>query len=193
MTGAMDVTELLVAWSHGNQVAHGQLIEIVYSELKQLAKAYLRRERPNHSVAATALVHEAYLKLVDQRRVQWHNRSHFFGIAAQAMRRILVDHARASHAAKRGGGGLTVEPNQQEAPLLPSDVDVLALDEALSRLEGVEPRWSQLVELRFFAGLTVGETASVLEVSPATVKRDWSLARAWLYRELQGLPGDADS
>ena len=193
MTGAMDVTELLVAWSQGNQVAQGQLIEIVYSELKQLAKAYLRRERPNHSVAATALVHEAYLKLVDQRRVQWHNRSHFFGIAAQAMRRILVDHARASHAAKRGGGELTVEPNQQEAPLLPSDVDVLALDEALSRLEAVEPRWSQLVELRFFAGLTVGETASVLEVSPATVKRDWSLARAWLYRELQGLPGDADS
>ena len=193
MPPAMDVTELLVAWSRGSQGAQGQLIEIVYGELKQLAKAYLRRECPNHSVAATALVHEAYLKLVDQRRVQWQNRSHFFGIAAQAMRRILVDHARAKHATKRAGGELKVEPNQQEPPAITSDVDVLALDEALSRLDAVEPRWSHLVELRFFGGLTVGETASVLEVSPATVKRDWSLARAWLYRELQGLPADADS
>jgi len=189
----MDVTELLVAWSRGNQVAQGQLIEIVYAELKQLAKAYLRRERPNHSVAATALVHEAYLKLVDQRRVQWINRSHFFGIAAQAMRRILVDHARASRAAKRGGGELQIERDRVDVALLPADIDVLALDEALSRLEAVEPRWSALVELRFFAGLTVGETASVLEVSRGTVKRDWSLARAWLYRELKGLPAEADS
>ena len=193
MTGAMDVTALLVAWSQGNRIAQGQLIEIVYSELKQLAKAYLRRERPNHSVAATALVHEAYLKLVDQRRVQWHNRGHFFGIAAQAMRRILVDHARASHAAKRDGGRLNVEPNDQEPRLPLSDLDLLALDEALSRLDAVEPRWRHLVELRFFAGLTVAETASLLELSPATVKRDWSLARAWLYRELQGLPSHVDS
>ncbi len=189
----MDVTELLIAWNQGNPVAQHQLIETVYGELKQLAKAYLRRERANHSVAATALVHEAYLKLVDQRRVQWQNRGHFFGIAAQAMRRILVDHARAHRAAKRGGGELRVEPDERDAVLLPADVDVLALDVALSRLEAVEPRWSRLVELRFFAGLTVEETATVLDVSPATVKRDWNLARAWLYRELEGLPADAGS
>jgi RNA polymerase sigma factor (TIGR02999 family) len=191
MIGSMDVTELLAAWSQGNQFAHDQLIEIVYGELKQLAKAYLRRERPDNSIAATALVHEAYLKLVDQRRVQWQNRSHFFGIAAQAMRRILVDHARANQAVKRGWGERRVEPNAHDAMLLPPDVDVLALDAALSRLESIEPRWSRLVELRFFAGLTVEETASALEVSPATVKRDWCLARAWLYRELQGGPAAA--
>jgi RNA polymerase sigma factor (TIGR02999 family) len=189
MPREVDVTELLADWSKGNEVARGQLIEIVYGELKRLAKAYLRRERPNHSVAATALVHEAYLKLVDQRRVQWQNRSHFFGIAAQAMRRILVDHARARDAAKRGGGELTIESKPQDS-VERSDIDILALDEALSRLEAVEPRWRQLVELRFFAGLTVEETASVLDRSPATVKRDWSLARAWLYRELQGLPAN---
>lgn len=193
MTGAMDVTELLVAWSQGNEGAQTQLIEIVYAELKKLAKSYLRRERPDHSVAATALVHEAYLKLVDQRRVKWQNRSHFFGIAAQAMRRILVDHARASRAVKRGGADARIDAEYQDVPWLPSDVDVLALDVALSRLETVEPRWTQLVELRFFAGLTVAETASVLDVSAGTVKRDWSLARAWLYRELQGLPADAES
>ena len=185
MTPAMDVTELLVAWSRGSQGAQGQLIEIVDRELKQLAKAYLRRECPNHSVAATALVHEAYLKLVDQRRVQWQNRSHFFGIAAQAMRRILVDHARAKHAAKRGGGELTVEPNHQEAPAAPSDVDVLALDEALSRLEAVEPRWGQLVELRFFAG-DGGRNCLGIRGITATVKRDWSLARAWLTASCRG-------
>ena len=184
----MDVTGLLKAWRNGDQAAQERLIEIVYGELKQLAKAYLRRERGTHSISATVLVHEAYLKLVDQRRVYWQNRSHFFGIAAQAMRRILVDRARANSAAKRGGGGVNVEPNQREAPELPPDVDVLALDEALSRLEALEPRWSRLVELRFFAGFTVEETASVLEVSPATVKRDWSFARGWLYRELQQLP-----
>jgi RNA polymerase sigma factor (TIGR02999 family) len=193
MTGTSDVTELLVAWSQGNERAQGQLIEIVYAELKKLAKAYLRRERPDHSVASTALVHEAYLKLVDQRRVKWQNRSHFFGIAAQAMRRILVDHARANRAAKRGGGEGRVHADHQDVPFLPPDVDVLALDVALSRLETVEPRWSRLVELRFFAGLTVDETASVLDVSPATVKRDWGLARAWLYRELQGSPADGGS
>jgi RNA polymerase sigma factor (TIGR02999 family) len=137
-------------------------------------------------------VHEAYLKLVDQRRVRWQNRRHFFGIAAQAMRRILVDRVRAQKAGKRGAGGLGVEPDARDVPQLPPDVDVLALDEALSRLEALEPRWSRLVELRFFAGLTVGETASVLGVSPATVKRDWSFARGWLYRELRPLPAQAD-
>jgi RNA polymerase sigma-70 factor, ECF subfamily len=182
MSDAPGVTGLLVAWSDGDQAAQELVIAAVYGELKQLARSYLRRERGNQSVSATTLVHDAYLKLVDQRRVRWQSRSHFFGIAAQAMRRLLVDRARA---AKRGGRGVRIEPDESDASYLPPDVDVLALDEALSRLEALEPRWCRLVELRFFAGLTVGETASVLDVSPATVKRDWSLARAWLYRELQ--------
>jgi RNA polymerase sigma-70 factor, ECF subfamily len=188
-----DVTGLLRAWSDGDRGAHGQLMDTVYGELKQLARAYLRRELPNHSIAPTALVHEAYLKLVDQRRVRWQNRHHFFGIAAQAMRRILVDRARAQKAARRGARDLSVEPDELDTPQLSPGVDVLALDEALSRLEALEPRWSRLVELRFFAGLTVGETASVLGVSPATVKRDWSFARGWLYRELQPIPANGDS
>jgi RNA polymerase sigma factor (TIGR02999 family) len=186
MGSAHDVTQLLVAWSEGNQAAHEELMEIVYAELKRLAKSYLRREYANHSFAATALVHEAYVKLVDQRNVRWQSRSHFFGVAAQAMRRILVDRVRATQAAKRGGVGAGQVPYSylqalQGAP----DVDVLALDEALSRLEGREPRWSRLIELRFFAGLSVEETAAALELSPATVKRDWRLARAWLYREIK--------
>jgi RNA polymerase sigma factor (TIGR02999 family) len=193
MGSAMDVTGLLVAWRSGDEAAQERLIEVVYGELKRLARAYLRRERGHHSVTATVLVHEAYLKLVDQRRVQWKNRSHFFGIAAQAMRRILVDRARASRAAKRGGGELTVEPDEPDAPQWRLDVDVIALDEALSRLEALEPRWSHLVELRFFAGLTVEETASVLGVSPATVKRDWGFARGWLYRELQPMVANRDT
>jgi RNA polymerase sigma factor (TIGR02999 family) len=185
MSDAPGVTGLLVAWSDGDQAAQELVIAAVYGELKQLARSYLRRERGNQSVSATTLVHDAYLKLVDQRRVRWQSRSHFFGIAAQAMRRLLVDRARAYRAAKRGGRGVRIEPDESDASYLPPDVDVLALDEALSRLEALEPRWCRLVELRFFAGLTVGETASVLDVSPATVKRDWSFARAWLYRELQ--------
>jgi len=192
MTRDTDVTGLLRAWSDGDRRAHSRLMDIVYGELKQLARAYLRRELPNHSVAPTALVHEAYLKLVDQRRVRWQNRHHFFGIAAQAMRRILVDRARAQKAARRCGGGASVG-TERDTPQLPPAVDVLALDEALSRLAALEPRWSRLVELRFFAGLTVEETASVLGVSPATVKRDWSLARGWLYRELQPMPANEDS
>ena len=185
MSQTHDVTALLVAWGAGNRAAHSELMEVVYSELKQLAKACLRREYANHSFEATALVHEAYVKLVDQRNVHWQSRSHFFGIAAQAMRRILVDRARATLAAKRGGVDAKQVPfSELHAVQEPPDVDVLALDEALSRLEAMEPRWSRLVELRFFAGLSVEETAAALELSPATVKRDWSLARAWLYREI---------
>ena len=185
MGSTHDVTDLLVAWGEGDAAAHEELIEAVYAELKQLAKAYLRRECANHSFAATALVHEAYLKLIDQRSVRWQSRNHFFGIAAQAMRRILVDRARATHASKRGGVDAKEVPQTHlPAIQLPPDVDMLALDEALSRLEAIEPRWSRLIELRFFAGLSVEETATVLELSPATVKRDWSLARAWLFREI---------
>jgi RNA polymerase sigma-70 factor, ECF subfamily len=187
MPTSSEVTGLLIAWNEGNDAARDRLIEVVYAELKQLAKAYLRRELAHNSVAATTLVHEAYLRLVDQRRVQWTNRSHFFGIAAQAMRRILVDRARARLAAKRGGGAVRIASDDLELPTEPAaNVDVLALDEALSRLEAIDPRWSRLVELRYFAGLTVEETAAVLNVSAATVKSDWRLARAWLFRELRG-------
>ena len=186
MNSTADVTGLLVAWSEGDQTAQSHLMELVYAELKQLAKAYLRRERPNDSMAPTGLVHEAYLKLVDQRSVRWHNRSHFFGIAAQAMRRIMVDRARANQALKRGGREVRVTADERDAIQEPPDLDVLALDAALSRLEALDPEWARLVELRFFAGLTVPETAAMLDVSPATVKRDWSLARAWLYREIRG-------
>jgi RNA polymerase sigma factor (TIGR02999 family) len=185
MSSTHDVTALLAAWGEGDRAAQSELMEIVYAELKGLAKAYLRREYANQSLAATALVHEAYLKLVNQRHVHWHNRSHFFGIAAQAMRRILVDHARATLAAKRGGADTKRVPAAElHAIQEPPDVNVLALDAALSRLETVEPRWSRLVELRFFVGLSVEETAAAVGLSPATVKRDWSLARAWLYREI---------
>ena len=187
MSSSGEVTRLLIAWNEGNPGAQNALMDVVYSELKRLAKAYLRREYTNQSFSATALVHEAYFKLVDQHGVNWRNRSHFFGIAAQAMRRILVDRARAAGAAKRGprdaAPPATTEPSAQQAPF---DLDVLALDAALSRLETLEPRWARLVELRFFAGLSVEETAAVVGISPATVKRDWQLARAWLYRELRG-------
>ena len=186
MSSTHDVTALLLAWGEGNRDAQSELMEIVYAELKRLAKAYLRREYANQSFAATALVHEAYLKLVDQRNVHWRSRTHFFGIAAQAMRRILVDRARATLAAKRGGPGARRVPLAElHAVQEPPDVNVLALDAALSRLETVEPRWSRLVELRFFAGLSVEETADAVGLSPATVKRDWSLARAWLYRDIE--------
>ena len=146
MGSTHDVTDLLVAWGEGDAAAHEELIEAVYAELKQLAKAYLRRECANHSFAATALVHEAYLKLIDQRSVRWQSRNHFFGIAAQAMRRILVDRARATHASKRGGvDAKDVPQTHLPAIQLPPDVDMLALDEALSRLEAIEPRWSRLI------------------------------------------------
>jgi RNA polymerase sigma factor (TIGR02999 family) len=178
-----DVTGLLVAWNQGDEVARARLIEAVYGELRRLARGYLQRERRDHSLPPTALVHEVYLKLIDQRRVRWQNRVQFFAIAAHQMRRILVDHARARQAGKRRGD-LRVPFDNVDAPSDPLDLDVLELDAALERLEARYPRQSQLVELRFFAGLTVDETATVLGVAPITVKRDWALAKAWLYREL---------
>lgn len=189
MAPASDVTGLLVAWSNGEEAARARLIEAVYNELRRLARTHLRRERIDHSLSPTALVHEAYLKLVDQRRVQWQNRAHFFGIAAHVMRRILVDHARAHTAAKRGADArVPLGEVEVDLGVWPRDVDLLGLDAALDRLAAIDDRQSQLVELRFFGGLTVDETATVLSVSPATVKNDWALARAWLYRELRGLP-----
>lgn len=178
-----DVTGLLVAWSKGDEGARTRLVETVYAELRRLARGYLRRERADHSLPPTALVHEAYLKLVDQRRVHWQNRTQFFAIAAHVMRRILVDHARSHLAQKRGAAG-RVPLEDRDAAFEPLTVDVVALDVALERLASTYPRQSQLVELRFFGGLTVEEIAAVLDVAPITVKRDWALARAWLYREI---------
>jgi RNA polymerase sigma factor (TIGR02999 family) len=184
---APDVTGLLVAWTNGEDEARGRLMEAVYHELRRLARARMRRERPDHSLSPTALVHEAYLKLVDQRQVRWQNRTHFFAIAATLMRRILVDHARSRQSVKRGAAA-TVPLDERDLAIDPPDVDLLALDAALDRLATIDARQSRLVELRFFTGLTVDETALVLDVAPITVKRDWSLARAWLYRELRGGP-----
>jgi RNA polymerase sigma factor (TIGR02999 family) len=184
MTGDADVTALLVAWSDGDETARSRLVDAVYDELRRVARRHLKRERDDHSLAPTALVHEAYLRLVDQRRVRWQSRAHFFGVAAQLMRRILVDHARSRAAAKRGSGR-TVVLEGVEMQTAPLDVDVLALDAALDRLAAIDARQSRLVELRFFAGLTVEETAAALDIAPITVKRDWAHARAWLFRELQ--------
>jgi RNA polymerase sigma factor (TIGR02999 family) len=180
-----DLTDLLVAWSAGDETARSRLIDAVYYELRGLARAHLRRERADHSLAPTALVHEAYLKLINQRQVRWQNRAHFFAIAAQVMRRILVDHARTRGAAKRDGGE-RVPLQDVQSVMDPLDVDVLDLDAALDKLSSLDPRQSELVELRFFGGLTVDEAAAVMGLAPATVDRDWALARAWLFRELGG-------
>lgn len=187
MAEAADITALLLAWSAGEESARAGLVEAVYAELRRVAQRHLRRERADHSLTPTALVHEAYLKLIDQRRVRWQSRAHFFSIAAHVMRRILVDHARARATAKRDRG-VTIALEGIEVGSPPRDVDLLALDVALDKLAQLDARQSQLVELRFFAGLTVEETAAALEVAPVTVKRDWALARAWLFRELSARP-----
>jgi RNA polymerase sigma factor (TIGR02999 family) len=184
MAHAPDVTGLLAAWSDGDEAASARLMDAVYGELRRLARGYMRRERPDHSLPPTALVHEAYAKLVDQRRVRWQSRAHFFAIAAHVMRRVLVDHARAHAAAKRGAG-VTVPLQDIDAGGNVFDIDLLALDTALEQLATIDRRQSRLVELRFFGGMTVEETATVLGVAPITVKRDWALAKAWLYRELR--------
>ena len=157
---------------------------VVYDELRRLARRYMRREGPGHTLQTTALVNEAYIRLVDQKRVTWQNRAHFFGIAAQFIRRLLVDHARARHRLKRGGSALKVEWSEQISPPTSSQMDLVALDDALNRLANLEPQKSRIVELRFFGGLSIEETAEALNISQATVKRDWSFARAWLHREM---------
>ena len=180
-----EVTALLQLWSGGRKDALDRLLPQIYAELQRLASSYLRRERPDHTLQATALVHEAFIKLIDQRAVRWQNRAHFFGIAAQAMRRILVDHARAHDAGKRGDGARRISLDDALVLTDMPNVDLLALDEVLSRLAVLDPQQSRVVELRFFGGLTIDETAEVLHISPATVGREWTLARAWLYAELQ--------
>jgi RNA polymerase sigma factor (TIGR02999 family) len=179
------VTEILHDWSRGDREALNRLMPLVYSELRQLAGRRLRLERPGHTLQTTALIHEAYLRLADQRRVSWQNRGHFFAIAARLMRRILVDHSRGRERIKRGGAAARVPLD--EALVVAAEqlnVDVLALDDALTRLLEFDARQCQIVELRFFCGLNIEETALALGVSAATVKNDWSIAKAWLRREM---------
>jgi RNA polymerase sigma factor (TIGR02999 family) len=186
MSDQPNITELLVGYGRGDKEALDRLMPIVYEELRRQAARYLRREQAGHTLQTTALIHEAYVRLVDQRNVQWQNRAHFFGIAAQLMRRILVDHARTKKRAKRGGSDIRVSLTEATVAVKGQDLDVVAVDEALQRLAAIDEQQSRVVELRFFSGLTVEETAEVMGISPATVKRDWSMAKAWLHRELSG-------
>jgi RNA polymerase sigma factor (TIGR02999 family) len=175
---------LLVDWGNGDSQALDKLTPLVYQELKRLASRYLRRERQEHTLQSTALVHEAWLRLIDQKQVHWQNRAQFFGIAAEMIRRILIDHARNRQAVKRGDGAIKLTLDDALATPDRRDLDLVALDDALRDLAKLDSQQSRLVELRFFAGLSVEESAEVLGVSPATVKREWATAKAWLYREL---------
>jgi len=179
-----EITQMLLAWSNGDEAALEKLTPLVYHELHRLAHRYLGRERVGHTLQTTALVNEAYLRLIDWKNVQWQNRAHFFAISAQLMRRILVDFARSRKFAKRGGGAHQVAFDEALAIAPQRSVDLVALDDALTSLAALDPRQNQVVELRFFGGLSIAETAEVLKVSPTTVRRDWSLAQAWLLREL---------
>ena len=180
------VTRLLLDWSGGNQQALQELLPLIYDELRRLAHNFLYTERPGHTLQTTALVHEAYLKLIDQRDARWQNRAHFFAIAAQAMRRILIDSARKHVALKRGRGGEKLSLDEAASISIEPDTDLLALDEALTALARFDSDQSRIVELRYFGGLTIEETAEVLKTSPATVKREWTMARAWLYQAMAG-------
>ena len=187
MTASLpNVTAMLREWSNGNRQAQDQLFQVVYNELHGQAARYLRREQPGLSLQTTDLIHEAYLRLIDQRHVEWQNRLHFFAIAAQVMRRILVDHARSRQAAKRGGSNIRLPLDEAIATVTVTgpDLDFVALDEALNKLADIDSQQSKVVELRFFSGLSVEETARVMSVSERTVKRDWHVAKAWLRREL---------
>jgi RNA polymerase sigma factor (TIGR02999 family) len=179
-----DVTELLIGWSEGDQEALSKLMPLVYDELRRLASRYLRRERPGHTLQTTALVHEAYLKLVDRSHASWQNRIQFFAAAAQVMRHVLVDYARNRRALKRGGEYLRLSLDEAAISANEKDADLLALNEALDGLALMDPQQSRVIELRVFGGLTVAETAEALGISSRTVKREWSTAKAWLHREL---------
>jgi RNA polymerase sigma factor (TIGR02999 family) len=179
-----NLTQLLMDWSNGDAQALEKLIPLVYRDLHRLAERYLRSESPGHTLQSTALVHEAYLRLIDQRNTRWQNRAHFFGISAQLIRRILVDHARARNAGKRGGYAAKIHLDESVAAPDQQDVDLVVLDDRLKALSDIDPQQARVVELRYFAGLTVEETAEVMHVSPTTVKREWRLARAWLHREI---------
>ena len=176
------VTQLLVAWGSGDQAARDELMPLVYEELRRLAHQCIRRERPGHTLQTSALLNEAYLRLIDQKNINWQDRAHFFGIAARLMRQVLVDYARKRRYAKRGGDAHRVPLDEAMIVSEERAADVVALDEALKLLAEIDPRQSQIVELRFFGGLSIDETAEVLAVSPGTVMRDWTLAKAWLRR-----------
>ena len=178
------ITELLVRWSQGEKAAREELVPLVYDELRRLARHCLAGQRRDHTLQSTALVHEAYVRLVGHSSVRWDDRVHFFAVASQLMRRILVDEARKKGAAKRGGDRLTVTLDEQLAPAKQREVDVVALDDLLNELTRMNSQQARIVELRFFTGLSIEETARALGVSPATIKRDWAVARAWLYREM---------
>jgi RNA polymerase sigma factor (TIGR02999 family) len=183
MTSGAEVSHLLRAWSAGDSAALNQLTPVVYDELRRLARYYMRNEKPGHSLQATALVHEAYTRLVDYKRMQWQDRAHFFAVSAQVMRRILVEHAR-RHNVKRGKGLQHISLDETAIVRKSADPDLVALDDAMKTLSAIDPRKVQVVEMRFFGGLSVEEIAELLKVSEVTVKRDWKAARLWLYREL---------
>ena len=181
-----EVTKLLQEWSDGNQTALDQLMPLVYGELHRLAHQHMHHEKRGHVLQTSALINEAYMRLVDQPQTRWENRAHFFGIAARLMRRILVDEARKRHSAKRGGGMIQVSLDEAASVSQEQAASVVALDDALENLEVIDARQSKIVELRFFGGLSIDETAEVLKVSPGTVMRDWTFARAWLRQQMSG-------
>ena len=185
-TQPQEVTQLHLAWSHGDRAALDHLIPLVSAELHRLAHHYMRRERAGHTLQTTALVNEAYVRLVDASRVEWRDRAHFFAVSANLMRRILVDFARKRLYQKRGGGAVTIALDEDDIPSPQPGPDIVALDSALEALAGFDPRASTIVELRFFGGLTVEETAEVVGVSPRTIKREWAAAKAWLLGEMGG-------
>jgi RNA polymerase sigma factor (TIGR02999 family) len=184
-TSPQEITRLLLAWNSGDPAALERLIPLVYNELWRLARAYMRRQQPDHTLQTTALVNEAYLRLIDVNQVSWQNRAHFYAVSAQLMRRVLVDLARARSADKRGGGAPFVTFNEALEVASERGSEIVALDEALAQLATLSPRQTQIVELRYFGGLNEEEIAEVLDISPRTVRRDWNLARAWLKRELE--------
>lgn len=185
-SGSQQITQMLLAWSNGDQAALESLMPLVYDELRKVAARHLRGQRPGHTLQTTALVNEAYLRLIDASQVRWQNRAHFFAVSAQLMRRILVDFARSRNYQKRGGGAERVSLDEAMAVAPERGADLLALDEALTRLQSLNPRQAQVVELRYFGGLSEEETAEALKISVRTVRRDWNFARAWLHRELTG-------
>lgn len=180
-----EITQLLLDWRGGSERAFAELLPLVYGELRRIARNYMRRQNPGHTLQTTALVNEAYMRLVDSNRVNWQDRNHFFAVSAQLMRRILVDFARKKNSQKRGGDHLIVTLDERVENLAETGTDMVALDEALSRLAEFSPRQSRVIELRFFAGLNEEQIAEVLDISARTVRRDWQIARAWLFRELR--------
>lgn len=179
-----EITRMLIAWNQGDERARDELMPRIYDELRRLARAHLRRERASHTLQPTALVHEVFLRLVDQSPVNWQSRAHFFGAAARLMRQILINHAEARRAAKRGGDAERISLSDVDHSTVKQEIDLIALNEALKKLERIDPQQGRIVEMRYFSGLTIEEVAEALGVAPATVKREWSAARAWLRREL---------